>query len=78
MTQQLTLRDPWLSAGTLVRFAGNGITWPEILALDTTKRKAWWTRAIIEAEERGYLIWNSVAKTYRLSDAGREHTRGIS
>ena len=65
----------WITAGTMARFV-SGLSWADILALGQSK--AWWTRAIAEAEERGYVWWDRPSKVWRLTDVGREHTRGVA
>lgn len=71
------IRGAVLNAGTLARFAG-GLGWPAILALTGGKRKAWWRCAVAEAEERGLLEWDRSAKVWRLTEAGRDHTRSVA
>lgn len=77
MTTLAHSSDPWIPVGTLAAFAGRGLAWKDILALDSRSR-FWWTHAVAEAELRGLLEWDHDAKVWRLTPDGRAHVRDVS
>lgn len=71
------LERAWLSAGTLARFAA-GLTWSEILAIDTRVRDLWWSHAVGNAEDAGLLAWDRARGLWMLTEQGRDHVRCVS
>lgn len=66
-----------LEVGTLARFA-DGLTWREILALDRSLSRFWWSNAVGWAEDQGLLWYDFSNGAWWLSDAGRLAVRDVA
>lgn len=58
----------------LARFEA-GLTWPQILEVDSALALPWWRCAIVDAEDRGLLWWDPIRKAWELTAEGRDLVR---
>lgn len=59
----------WIDVQLLARFV-DGLSWNDILALDSVHSRGWWRDAVAAAEERGHLEWDAAAHVWRLTEDG--------
>ncbi len=71
-------RPDGMAPGTLARFSFPGMTWPEILKVDPLIKKSWWRKAIMHAEDDGWIAWDAKGKRWKLTPAGHRLVLGVS